>query len=345
MFKTLFLICVSTGALAQQLMSSVVGDWIKEDIRLKDGSPILDKTINNLQLRYIFNTDGTVRAVYEGRSGDRSYKIKNDTLIIGGDTFYKIEQLSDIKLVLQQITADSSANALKIIFTPAHLYNIGYIPEKYRTRGGDTIYVLKPNYLEPFFMDAEMSASAYISDNFDFPEYRAADFYTRFIITSKGEVKGIEILRSTSERFNNKLIAAIKKTEGKWKPAIWEGKPVNVEVKMGFDIGWSEREAMKNSSADPDAAEADLAESNEFLSEGKYNLSLRNYNEAIRNFTWSLEKNPLNVDAYYGRASAYAIKKDTKRMCEDLLQLKNLQQARGTQLWEKFCTNSSGDKK
>lgn len=345
MLKTLLLVCVCSVAFAQNMKGGIVGDWIKDDIRLKDNSPVLDKAIRSIQLRYIFRNNGTLRAVYDGKAGDRPYTIKNDTLIIGNDTFYKIEQLSDIKLVLQQIHADSSAAALKIVFTPAHLYNIGFMPEKYRTRGGDTIYVLKPNYLEPFFMDAEMSASAYISDNFDFPEFRAADFFTRFIITTKGEVKGIEILRSTSERFNNKLIAAIKKTEGKWEPAIWEGKPVNVEVQMGFDIGWTELEAAKNRSQTVDTEEEDLAESNEFLAEGKYNLSLRNYNDAIRNFTWSLEKNPLNVDAYYGRASAYAVKKDNKKMCEDLLQLKNLQQAKGTQLWEKFCTGTNTTKK
>jgi tetratricopeptide (TPR) repeat protein len=288
-------------------------------------------------LRYILQKNGTSRVVYDGKAADRPYRVKNDTLILGNDTFYKIEQASDIKLVLQQIMPDSTDTSLKLIFTPAHLYNLGYLPEKYRTKGGDTIYVFKPNYLEPFFMDGEMNASQYISENFDFPEYRAADFYTRFIITTAGEVKGIEILRSTNDRFNNKLIAAIKKTEGKWKPAMWEGKPVNVEVMMGFDFGWSEKQAERGAISSQITDEQKIQESNEFLAEGKYNLTLKNYNEAIRNYTWSLDKNPLNVDAYYGRASAYAMKKDTKKMCEDLLQLKNLQQAKGTELWNKFC--------
>ncbi len=337
MLKTLFLICISSVAVAQGIKGNLIGDWIKEDIRLKDGSPILDPAVKNIQLRYIFGKNGTLRVVYDGRTGDRPYRVKNDTIAIGSDTFYKLELASDIKLVLQQIPEDSSATALKLIFTPAHLYNIGFVPEKYRTKGGDTIYVYKPNYLEPFFMDGEMNASQYISENFDFPEYRAADFYTRFIVTTKGEVKGIEILRSTSERHNNKLIAAIKKTEGKWKPAMWEGKPVNVEVMMGFDLGWSEKQAERSASNSQATEEEKIQESNEFLAEAKYNLTLKNYNEAIKNYTWSLDKNPLNVDAYYGRASAYAMKKDTKKMCEDLLQLKNLQQAKGTELWYKFC--------
>ncbi|RYU96043.1 hypothetical protein [Emticicia agri] len=337
MLKTLILIGFSSVAVAQGFKQNVIGDWIKEDIRLKDGSPILDKAVRDIQLRYIFQKDGTSRVVYDGRTGDRPYRVKHDTLIVGTDTFYKIEQASDIKLVLQQITADSSANALKIILTPAHLYHIGFMPEKYRTKGGDTIYVYKPNYLEPFFMDAEMNASQYISENFDFPEYRTGDFYTRFIITKNGEVKGIEILRTTSDRYNNKLIAAIKKSEGKWRPAMWEGQPVNVEVMMGFDLGWTEKQAERTSSTTEQSDEEKIQESNEFLAEGKYNLTLKNYNEAIRNYTWSLDKNPLNIDAYYGRASAYAMKKDTKKMCEDLLQLKNLQQAKGTELWNKFC--------
>ncbi|HEY1056328.1 MAG TPA: hypothetical protein VGE24_14375 [Emticicia sp.] len=336
MLKTLFLVCLSSVAFAQNIRQNVIGDWIKENIQLRDGSPILDKNIKDIQLRYIFDKSGTSRVVYDGKAGDRSYRLKHDTLIVGNDTFYKVEQASDIKLVLQQITSDS-ASALKITFTPAHLYNIGFVPEKYRTKGGDTIYVYKPNYLEPFFMDAEMNASQYISEIFDFPEFRTGDFYTRFIITAAGEVKGIEILRTTNDRYNNKLIAAIKRTEGKWKPAIWEGKPVNVEVMMGFDFGWTEKQAGQNSSSTQETEQEKIQESNEFLAEGKYNLTLKNYNEAIKNYTWSLDKNPLNIDAYYGRASAYAMKKDTKKMCEDLLQLKNLQQAKGTELWNKFC--------
>ncbi|MBA4851809.1 energy transducer TonB [Emticicia sp. BO119] len=337
MLKTLILIGFSSVAVAQGIREKVVGDWIKEDIRLKDGSPILDKTVRDIQLRYIFEKNGTSRVVYDGRAGDRPYQVNHDTLIVGGDTFYKIEEVSDIKMVLQQITADSSATALKIMFTPAHLYNVGFMPEKYRTKGGDTIYVFKPNYLEPFFIDADMNASHYISENFDFPEFRTGDFYTRFIITKNGEVKGIEILRTTNDRYNNKLIAAIKKSEGKWKPAMWEGKPVNVEVMMGFDFGWTEKQTERSASTSEQSEDEKLQESNEYLAEGKYYLTLKNYNEAIRNYTWSLDKNPLNIDAYYGRASAYAMKKDTKKMCEDLLHLKNLQQAKGTELWNKFC--------
>ncbi len=336
MFRILILIFVSSVAFAQDLQEKLVGDWIKEEIRLKDGSPILNKSVRDVQLRYIFRKDGTLRVVYDGKAGDRPFKIKGDTVVIGTDVLYKVESVNDVRLVLQQVSADSTANSLKVIFTPAHLYNLGFVPEKYRTRGGDTIYVYKPNYLEPFFIDGEQSASQFISENFDFPDFRTGDFYTRFIITKKGEVKGIEILRSTNEKFNNRLIAAIKKTEGKWKPGIWEGQPVNIEVMMGFDLGWTEKENAKNGVLE-ESEEEKMQESNDYLMEGKYYLTLKNYNEAIRNYTLSLDKNPLNVDAYYGRASAYALKKDTKKMCEDLLQLRNLQQAKGIELWEKFC--------
>ena len=100
MFKTLILICISSVAVAQGIKGNLIGDWIKEDISLKDGSPILDKAVRDIQLRYIFDKNGTSRVVYDGRTGDRPYRIKDDVLIIGDDTFYKIEQVSDIKLVL-----------------------------------------------------------------------------------------------------------------------------------------------------------------------------------------------------------------------------------------------------
>ena len=337
MLKVLFFVLISSGLFAQSLKDKLVGDWIKEDIRLKDGSPILSGNIKTIQLRYIFQKNGNLRVTYDGKSGDRPYIVKGDTIKIGTDTFFKIVSVSDIRLVVNEVSADSSANSLQISFLPAHLYHIGYMPEKYVTRGKDTIYVAKPNYLEPFFIEGEQSAVQYISEQFDFPEFKTGDFYTRFIITKDAEVKGIEILNSTNEKYNGKLIAAIKKTQGKWAPALWEGVPVNAEVKMGFDFGWSEKTVDKKALTTQESSQEKMEKSDEALSEAKYYFLNKNYNEAIRLYGISIDNNPLNVEAYYGRASAYAVKKDTKKMCVDLLHLKNLEQVKGTELWNKFC--------
>jgi len=226
---------------------------------------------------------------------------------------------------------------LRLSFIPARFHNIGFTPQTYRTKGQDTIYVSKHNYLEPLFKDADRSASQFISDNFFFPEYKAGDFFARFIITKQGDIKGIEVLESTHENYNKYLIKAIKATAGKWKPAVWEGKPINTEIKMGFDLGWTEK--MRNKNGDS-ATQKDIIDSNESnynLMQGNIYMEEKKYTLAIKELTKSIALDPLNIDAYYARAAVYALTKDVQKMCLDLQQLKNMQQTKGTELWNKFC--------
>jgi Tfp pilus assembly protein PilF len=64
--------------------------------------------------------------------------------------------------------------------------------------------------------------------------------------------------------------------------------------------------------------------------QGNINVEEKRYSAAIKNLSKSLEYDPLNIDAYYARAAVFALTKDTQKMCEDLLQLKNLQQVKAT---------------
>lgn len=338
MGKILLFLLLTTQIYAQTLKEKLIGEWVKDEIRLKDGSPILLEEVKNMQLRYVFLENGDFLITIDGKSGKSSYQIIGDTIQVGKSTFIQILEINDVKLVVQEITKDPLAppSKVKISLIPARIHNLGYFPEKYRTKGQDTIFVSKRNYLEPFFIDNEKSAAQFISDNFYFPAYKVGDFYARFIITKLGEIKGIEILNSTNEKYNNKLIEAIKTSNGKWLPAIWEGKPVNTEIKMGFDMGWSEKNAAKTKSATPKDT-IDANGSNYYLLQANMNVEQKRYAAAIKNLTKSLDLDPRNIDAYYARAAVYALTKDTQKMCVDLLQLKHLEQAKGTELWKKFC--------
>lgn len=338
MGKILLFILLTTQLFAQQLKEKIIGDWVKDDIRLKDGSPILQEEIKNMQIRYIFSEKGEFIVTINGKSGKGIYKVVGDTIKLGKTTFLKVLEIEDTKLVVQEVSTNplGQPSKAKIIMIPSRIHNLGFFPEKYRTKGQDTIYVSKHNYLEPFFLDPDNSAAQFISDNFLFPAYKAGDFFTRFIITKTGEIKGIEILSSTHEKYNEDLIKAIKTTKGKWLPALWEGQPVNAEIKMGFDMGWSEKMAEKNKAEVPKDT-IDVNQSNYYLLQANINVEQKRYALAIKNLSKSLDLDPRNIDAYYARAAVYALTRDTQKMCVDLLQLKHLEQAKGTELWKKFC--------
>jgi tetratricopeptide (TPR) repeat protein len=339
MYKILIFLFISSQIFAQTFKQKIVDEWVKDNISLYDGSPILKEDVRKMQLRYTFMENDSFQITINGKTGRSTYQVKNDTLYFAKNAAFKIERLDDIKLVFRAVILDSvgQSKALRLSFIPARFHNIGFTPQTYRTKGQDTIYVSKHNYLEPLFIDADRSASQFISDNFFFPEYKAGDFFARFIITKQGEVKGIEILESTHENYNKYLIKAIKATAGKWKPAIWEGKPINSEVKMGFDMGWTEK--MKNKNGDT-SAQKDIIDSNEsnyLLMQGNIFVEEKKYTLAIKELTKSIALDPLNIDAYYARAAVYALTKDVQKMCLDLQQLKNMQQTKGTELWNKFC--------
>lgn len=334
MYKQIIFLLLSTQIFAQSLKEKLIGEWVKDDMVLADGSPILKDNIRNLQLRYTFMPNDSFQVTVNGKTGRGKYSIKGDTLNIAGSANFKISVLDELKLSFYSIGVDQS---LKFSFIPIRFHNLGFTPQTYRTKGQDTIFVSKHNFLEPLFMDVDRSAAEFISDNFFFPEYKAGDFYARFIITKQGEIKGIEILESTHENYNKNLIKAIKSSEGKWQPAIWNGKPVNSEIKMGFDMGWSEKMGRKSSNIQTPKDTVDANESNYYLMQANINVEAKRYSQAIKDLTKSLSLDPLNIDAYYARAAVYAITKDVQRMCIDLLQLKNMQQIKGTQLWNKFC--------
>jgi len=339
MYKILTFLFISTQIFAQTFKQKIVDEWVKDNISLYDGSPILKDEVRNMQLRYTFMKNDSFQVTINGKTGRGTYHVKNDTLYFGKNVAFKIERLDDIKLVFRAVSLDSTSlsKALRLSFIPARFHNLGFTPQTYRTKGQDTIYISKHNYLEPFFMDADISASQFISERFFFPEYKAGDFYARFIITKQGEVKGIEVLESTHENYNKYLIKAIKATAGKWRPAEWEGKPVNAEIKMGFDMGWTEKMERKSGNADTKKDTIDANESNYYLMQGNINVEAKRYSLAIKDLTKSIALDPLNIDAYYARAAVYALTKDVQKMCVDLQQLKNMQQAKGTELWNKFC--------
>lgn len=339
MGKVLFFLLISSSVFAQSLKEKLIGEWVKSDVRLKDGSPILSEEVKNMQLRYVFTDDGDFQITVNGKTGKGNYTIKGDSIILGKSTILQILEISEVKLVVQELSNPLGVpSKVKVTYIPVRFHNLGYFPEKYLTKGQDTIYVSKYNYLEPLFVDNDRTATQFISDNFAFPLYKAGDFYARFIITKQAEIKGIEILSSTHEKYNNELIRAIKATKLKWLPATWEGKPVNTEVKMGFDMGWSEKMGAKKptSSTTPEDT-IDANESNYFLLQANICVEEKRYAAAVKNLTQSLKLDPRNIDAYYARAAVYALVKDTQKMCLDLLQLKHLEQAKGTDLWKKFC--------
>jgi tetratricopeptide (TPR) repeat protein len=320
--------------------AQLMGDWVKTDIRLKDNSRIYDENIHDTQIRYHFISEDTLLITYQGIAQKYFYRFASNLIVIPKtDGRLRVEELDDRKMVISEQKKDSTRYQLRLTFVKVDIFNLGFTPQSYLTQGNDTVYVAQRNYLEPIFIDEFRNSMDYISEKFDFPEWKTGEFYARFIITKDAQVKAIKI-EGKPEKQKEDLIKAIRKTKGKWIAAKWEGKPVNAEIKMYFDYGEQEKLAFKNKTYKKSQADS-LAELKErskfFLDEGNYYFTLKNYLKALQSYSKSIGLNPYNVDAYYGRIAVYSKSNRIDKVCEELEQLKALEQTKAFELSKQYC--------
>jgi tetratricopeptide (TPR) repeat protein len=311
----------------------LVGEWVKTDIRTKDGSAIFSPAIKEATIRYIFQGNSGILITYNGKTSKSIYELRGNKLSFGTDNKFIIEKLTDTQLILQEDS--TSAQPIKVFMEPARFHNVGFLPETYITKGNDTIYVAKRNFLEPYFLDSRTNVMEFIYENFDFPESKKGTFLIRFIITNKGELKAPKILESSQEKYNDKLIKALERTRGKWQSARWEGNSVNTEMTLFFDMKPPENE--QNTNTTPKKGEQDVNLSNQYFEAGTNYFEEKKYRQALEYFNKSIELDTYNVNAYYNRAACYIMVKQKDAACKDFKTLTQLEQKRGAELYKKYC--------
>lgn len=333
---TLLLFSVApTGINAQEnLRQALQKKWIKTDLQMADGSAVYRPELIYMQLQYAFLPEDSLRLTLDGITSVLTYTVEDSVLSYGSGTIrFFIKELSDVKLVLREISKKDESNKLLIEFVPQKFYDLGYIPVTYLSKSGEVVYIADENHVYPYFVNTKLPAIAFISEKFDFPEWRRGNFLARFVITKKGELVGVRIEESTNPKYNTKLVEAIKKTEGMWLPAEFDGEQVTSEVVMEFKMDFPTYKSEITPAAKLELSQQQLAEGNYYFEEKLYRTAVSSYTEAIKN-------DFKNVDAYYRRAAAYVILKDQTKACEDYEQLMYLQQTKATELYKKYCGNA-----
>ena len=76
----------------------------------------------------------------------------------------------------------------------------------------------------------------FISDNLRYPDQNCVvgTVYVGFIIDTDGNVKNVEIKRGLKglPQYDEEAVRVIKLTNGKWKPGLLKGKPVETRYTM-----------------------------------------------------------------------------------------------------------------
>jgi tetratricopeptide (TPR) repeat protein len=327
----LFLIAfvlLSIGASAQVNKKYLINSWIKHDILRSDSSRILDPTILGNNMELTFKNGDTLTCKFKARTQDYKYTILGTSLIFGNFSLI-IKELTETKLSLADALEIDPSKAIMLVFIPKKLSDLTFSPEYYKAKNGENVYKSVPALLEPAFIDDKMSPIDYVFERFGFPEFKKGGFVVRFVVNKNGEIKGSKIVASSNERYNAKLIQAVEKTKGKWRPATFLGEKVNVEVEFNYNLGFEEREI--SSVVDSVRyAENYYATGNDFFQAGSYRQAEKYYQKA-------LDFDPLHINAYYQHAATSIVLRKKDAACKDYQQLIFLDQRKAKKLSEKFC--------
>lgn len=310
-----------------QLKQQLIGNWKKTDITAIDGSPYYDEETVNLDFDLHFFSTDSVYLFNNSRLTPLRYRLGADSMLVLSGLRLKITEISDIKLVLESM--ESEGFDFKITYLPKKLFDLTYTPEAYRAKNGEVVFSAIHGKLEPQFLHKTMSPVDYIFEKFGFPEYRKAGFVVRFIVTAKGEVTGVRVIASSNDRYNEKLVNAVLKTRGMWKPAEFKGEKVTTEVEYDYNLGYNER--LLTSEVDS------VMYSKMYLDYGLQYISNGAYRNAATYLKKAIDFNPLNVDAYFKHAEVSFALRRKEDGCESLSYLLLLEQKKAEPLYEKYC--------
>ena len=200
--------------------------WIKQTVENLSGRNMEPDT---LYTRYTFDKSGTLyMSFYPGWDDyEQQWTVNENDLTIGFDT-YKIEELTDSSLIISKsgfrrvaLLSEDHVSSLDKNLIPMGTFNDKplYQANKFITPR----YATKTSLREFIQQDTER-----------FNIKKATYFLVTFIVTEKGEIEDIKVVKGIKPDFDAEIVKQLKKTSKKWKPAYFKGAPV--QTQMFYDI-------------------------------------------------------------------------------------------------------------
>lgn len=199
--------------------------WLKQHVENLSDREMNEDTI---YARYKFEKSKVYISFNPGWNDYQfTWEARNNELTIGFDT-YTIEELTDTSLIISlkgfrrvSFLAEDYCNSMD-----KHLQQIGEY-------NGKPLYQAN-RFITPRYSTKESLRPLIEQGTKEYSIPTAAYFKATFIVTENGKIENIKVLSSILEGFDNAVIAQIKKTSGKWQPAIFKGIPIQTE--MFYDI-------------------------------------------------------------------------------------------------------------
>jgi hypothetical protein len=211
------LMCCS---LHSQDFNTMSGDWIRLKVEHKNGDRLPNGHSLHALIRYHF-TKKEVYIVGAGNTTPLTYVRTGNMLRIGPGQTLIIEDYTETALTLLEAEGNQPVRYYMI---PTESFQAsGRLRYPYEVINSDTVYSsasgIDPIYTgKNSFLYDIMAGFGQVTAGFDFS----------FVIKKDGTVGDVTINASTNPKQNKRLIQLVKKSSGKWIPATYKGKPINV---------------------------------------------------------------------------------------------------------------------
>jgi hypothetical protein len=218
-------IVLLTVKLSAQNQKKIQRSWIKTSIENLSNTPIEPDT---LYTRYTFEKSSLNISFYPGWDDyKQTWSVNNDNVTIGFDT-YKIETLTDTTLTISL----DGFRRLKFVVEESLTNQKGNL-DSIGVYNGKPLY--KANqFVNPRFIGKGVFRNIIQKNTEGYNIKKASYFLATFIVNVEGKVENVKIVRGITEGFDNEIAKQLTKTSKDWRPAYFQGKPIQTE--MSYEI-------------------------------------------------------------------------------------------------------------
>lgn len=173
-------------------------------------------------VRYQFSNDDVNISFYPAwYQGNFHWSLANRELTVGFET-YNLEVLTDSTL------AFAKDGFRRFSFISEEKYAaLNQTPDTALSINGAKVYIAD-NHLTPR-LKKQFNITEIIKMS-DYNIRKEMIFLAKFVVTDKGKVDRVEIVKSINSGFDDQFKSLLQQTNGKWLPAILNNKPVNSQL-------------------------------------------------------------------------------------------------------------------
>jgi hypothetical protein len=317
---TLLLILIALKSSAQDNIDKLYNTWVVSKITFVDGSQLQeDNLLKYVYLKYSFRRPdkANLTNTFSDKGDDRFFELSNGYLRIKSEqggllNMLKVERLSDTLILVQHGRQGfDDPSGIKYYFVPETVYqNSISLKNKdiHSIISGDTTFEESPK-IYASFKDASFQRRMYngISDRISM-DGRSGHFLAVFTVYKSGIPDSLKIIEGIDKEFDERFIKVFNQAKKDWHPAILNGKPVNVQMKIELRYSMSGG-VISAYFASQKAVDAYNAK--------QYDIALYYYDEALK-------ETPNDKEFLYRRGMCKMLLGNKAGACEDWNKAKDL---------------------